>query len=535
MKKAIYAGSFDPITFGHIDIINRASTMFDELTIAVIHNPDKQALFSIEERTIMIRSLFDSESIRVDSFKGLMVDFVREKHIYTLVRGLRAVSDFDYEFQMALTNRQLESKLETVFLMTASEYSYLSSSLVKQLASYQEDVSSFVPKIVSDRLKENMSEILGILETLEVLVNDAKPVPFSKKVMVNQSRLLELIDKLKFVSKRMEIEAVDATQNVMDNRAATDEFNPAKDSAVQMVVLAKQEAKEIRHSAAEYADNVLSKLQLLVTKMQKNLHRLEDNIKNGRLSMDENLKLNQENDSVLSEIRQEVLQPQTTLKIERNYTRYAPGSVLISCGETRVLCTATVEESVPRFLRDSGQGWLTAEYSMLPSATHTRVRREVQKGHCSGRTSEIQRLIGRSLRAIVDLEKLGERSITIDCDVLQADGGTRTASISGAMLALHDAVSVLIQDGLLQESPITSWCAAVSVGIVDGQPLLDLNYDEDSSADVDMNVVMTESGQFIEVQGTAEHHPFSKSEMDIMLELAQDGILGIISDLKADL
>ncbi len=220
------------------------------------------------------------------------------------------------------------------------------------------------------------------------------------------------------------------------------------------------------------------------------------------------------------------------LQLERQYTRYAPGSVLVSCGHTKVLCTATIENYVPRFLKDSGKGWLSAEYSMLPSATHTRNRREVSKGKCSGRTSEIQRLIGRSLRAVIDFEALGERSISIDCDVLQADGGTRTASITGGMLALHDAVQVAIQNGDMASSPLKEWCAAISVGICDGEAIVDLDYEEDSTADVDLNVVMTESARFIEIQGTAEAQAFSRDEMNQMLDLAQGSIQELITELK---
>ena len=220
------------------------------------------------------------------------------------------------------------------------------------------------------------------------------------------------------------------------------------------------------------------------------------------------------------------------LQLERQFTRYAPGSVLISCGHTKVLCTATIENSVPPFLRDTGSGWLSAEYAMLPSATHTRNRREVNKGKCSGRTSEIQRLIGRALRAVIDFDVLGERSIAIDCDVLQADGGTRTASITGGMLALVDAVNHSIAEGVLDKSPIKEWCSAVSVGICDGQALLDLNYEEDSAAEVDLNVVMTESGRFIEIQGTAEEQAFSRSQMNEMLDLAELGITELITEIK---
>ena len=210
--------------------------------------------------------------------------------------------------------------------------------------------------------------------------------------------------------------------------------------------------------------------------------------------------------------------------IERAYTRHAEGSVLVSFGHTKVLCTASVEEKVPPFKRGSGQGWLTAEYGMLPRSTHTRSDREAAKGKQSGRTQEIQRLIGRSLRAVFDLEVLGERTISLDCDVLQADGGTRTAAITGAFVAAHDAVSWLLQQGRLQASPIRDFVAAVSVGVVHGTPLLDLEYTEDSACDTDMNVVMTGSGGFVEIQGTAEGEPFNRAEMDLLLALADKGI-----------
>jgi ribonuclease PH len=210
--------------------------------------------------------------------------------------------------------------------------------------------------------------------------------------------------------------------------------------------------------------------------------------------------------------------------LERGYTRHAEGSVLVSFGDTKVLCTASVEEKVPPFKRGSGQGWLTAEYGMLPRATHTRSDREAAKGKQSGRTQEIQRLIGRSLRSVFDLNALGERTISLDCDVLQADGGTRTAAITGAFVAAHDAVTLLIAQGKLQTSPIRDFVAAVSVGVVQGVPLLDLEYTEDSACDTDMNVVMTGSGGFVEVQGTAEGAPFTRAEMDALLALADKGI-----------
>lgn len=211
------------------------------------------------------------------------------------------------------------------------------------------------------------------------------------------------------------------------------------------------------------------------------------------------------------------------VRITRNYIKHAEGSVLIEMGDTKVICTASVEESVPPFLRGKGTGWVTAEYSMLPRSTHTRSAREAARGKIGGRTHEIQRLIGRSLRAVVDMARLGERTILIDCDVIQADGGTRTASITGAYVALVDAVRLLETRGLLPVSPIKEAVAAVSVGVVGGVPVLDLNYPEDSSADVDMNFVVTSSGRFVEVQGTAEAVPFTKEEMDAMRVLALDG------------
>jgi ribonuclease PH len=210
--------------------------------------------------------------------------------------------------------------------------------------------------------------------------------------------------------------------------------------------------------------------------------------------------------------------------IQRAYTRHAEGSVLIAFGDTKVLCTASVEEKVPPHKRGSGEGWVTAEYGMLPRSTHTRSDREAARGKQSGRTQEIQRLIGRSLRCVVDLAALGERTISLDCDVIQADGGTRTAAITGAYVALHDAVSWLLAQGKLGASPIRDAVAAVSVGIVDGTPLLDLEYTEDSTCDTDMNVVMTGAGGFVELQGTAEGAAFSRAEMDALLGLADKGI-----------
>jgi ribonuclease PH len=212
------------------------------------------------------------------------------------------------------------------------------------------------------------------------------------------------------------------------------------------------------------------------------------------------------------------------VRITRHYTKHAEGSVLIEFGDTRVICTASVDEKVPAHKKGSGEGWVTAEYGMLPRSTGGRMPREAAKGKQSGRTQEIQRLIGRSLRAVVDLKKLGERTIQLDCDVIQADGGTRTASVTGAFVALHDAVGVLIGKGLLRESPLRDFVAAISVGIFQGTPVLDLDYLEDSACDTDMNVVMLGNGHFVEVQGTAEGHAFTRAEMDTLLELAKDGI-----------
>lgn len=212
------------------------------------------------------------------------------------------------------------------------------------------------------------------------------------------------------------------------------------------------------------------------------------------------------------------------VRIQRHFTRHAEGSVLISFGDTQVLCTASVEERVPPHRRGSGGGWVTAEYGMLPRATHTRGDREAAKGKQSGRTQEIQRLIGRSMRAVFDLSKLGERTLQLDCDVIQADGGTRTAAITGAYVAAHDACSWLLAQGLIKESPLTAQVGAISVGIVDGVPLLDLAYTEDSACDTDMNVVMTDAGGFIELQGTAEGRTFSRAELDALLGLAEKGI-----------
>jgi len=223
------------------------------------------------------------------------------------------------------------------------------------------------------------------------------------------------------------------------------------------------------------------------------------------------------------------------VRITRQYTKHAEGSVLIEFGDTKVLCTASVEEKVPPHQKGSGEGWVTAEYGMLPRATHTRGAREAAKGKQSGRTQEIQRLIGRSLRCVFDLKVLGERTIHLDCDVIQADGGTRTAAITGAYVAAHDAVSWLLAKGLITQSPLKDAVAAISVGIVEGTPLLDLEYVEDSACDTDMNVVMTGAGHFVEVQGTAEGVAFTRTEMDRLLALAEAGIRQLIEAQKAAL
>ena len=212
------------------------------------------------------------------------------------------------------------------------------------------------------------------------------------------------------------------------------------------------------------------------------------------------------------------------IDFRRQFTKHAEGSVLVISGETQVICNATIDETVPSFLKGKGQGWVTAEYGMLPRSTNTRMGREAARGKQSGRTQEIQRLIGRSLRAIINLEKLGERTIHIDCDVIQADGGTRTASISGSYVALHDAIDYLLKEKKLAKTPIIDSVAAISVGIMNDKALLDLDYAEDSKCDTDMNFVMTGSGDFVEIQGTAEGKPFSKKEMDELTKIAQKGI-----------
>jgi ribonuclease PH len=224
-----------------------------------------------------------------------------------------------------------------------------------------------------------------------------------------------------------------------------------------------------------------------------------------------------------------------TISIERNFTKHAEGSVLISCGDTRVLCTASIEEMVPRFLRGKNEGWVTAEYGMLPRSTGSRMRREAARGGQGGRTLEIQRLIGRSLRAVVDRKALGERTVTLDCDVLQADGGTRTAAITGAYVALVDAVRSLMARGRVDRDPLHGQLAAVSVGIYRNTPVLDLDYAEDSNAETDMNVVMNDGGGFIEVQGTAEGHAFRRNELDNLLDLAGKGVAELMAAQTAAL
>jgi len=216
------------------------------------------------------------------------------------------------------------------------------------------------------------------------------------------------------------------------------------------------------------------------------------------------------------------------VKITRNYIKYAEGSVLIEVGDTKVICTASIEDKVPPFLKNSGEGWITAEYAMLPRSSDTRIPRDAAKGKIGGRTHEIQRLIGRSLRAVVDLTKLGESTIWLDCDVIQADGGTRTASITGCCVALFDAFTNLRKAGKLNTMPLMDFVAATSVGIVDGKALLDLNYAEDSKAEVDMNIVMTGSGKFVEIQGTAEHTPFTLEQMNELIDLGAKGVKELI-------
>ncbi|HJV88375.1 MAG TPA: ribonuclease PH [Noviherbaspirillum sp.] len=223
------------------------------------------------------------------------------------------------------------------------------------------------------------------------------------------------------------------------------------------------------------------------------------------------------------------------VRLTRHYTKHAEGSVLVEFGDTKVICTASIEEKVPPFLKGKGQGWLTAEYGMLPRSTHSRMDREAAKGKQSGRTQEIQRLIGRSLRAAFDLEAFGERTLHLDCDVIQADGGTRTAAITGAMVAAHDAFSKLVRDNIVTAIPLKHFVAAISVGVYRGVPVLDLDYLEDSGCDTDMNVVMTDAGHFVEVQGTAEGAAFDRATMNRLLDLAQQGIFELISLQKTTL
>jgi ribonuclease PH len=223
------------------------------------------------------------------------------------------------------------------------------------------------------------------------------------------------------------------------------------------------------------------------------------------------------------------------IRLTRHYTRHAEGSVLIECGDTKVICTASIADKVPGFLKGKGQGWLTAEYGMLPRSTHTRMDREAARGKQSGRTQEIQRLIGRSLRCAFDLAGFGERTLHIDCDVIQADGGTRTASITGAMVAAYDAFSALVAQGRIDAIPVKHFVAAISVGVYQGEPVLDLDYPEDSACDTDMNVVMTDGGHFVEVQGTAEGEAFDRARMDRLLDLAQQGIAQLIRIQKQSL
>ena len=224
-----------------------------------------------------------------------------------------------------------------------------------------------------------------------------------------------------------------------------------------------------------------------------------------------------------------------SIRITRQYTKHAEGSVLIECGDTKVICTASIEDKVPGFLKGKGQGWLTAEYGMLPRSTHTRMDREAARGKQTGRTQEIQRLIGRSLRAAFDLEAFGERTLHLDCDVIQADGGTRTAAITGAMVAAYDAFSRLVEGGVLAAVPVKHFVAAISVGVYQGTPVLDLDYLEDSGCDTDMNVVMTEQGHFVEVQGTAEGAAFDRAGMNRLLDLAQGGIAELVRLQKQSL
>lgn len=225
-------------------------------------------------------------------------------------------------------------------------------------------------------------------------------------------------------------------------------------------------------------------------------------------------------------------QDKRTVKITKDYIKHAEGSVLIEVGDTKVICTASVEEKVPPFMRGTGEGWVTAEYGMLPRSTGDRMRREAASGKQGGRTVEIQRLIGRSLRAVVDMKKLGERQIKVDCDVIQADGGTRTASITGGFIAMYDAMQKLVKNGVISQVPVSEFCAAISVGVVEGVSFLDLKYTEDSAAEVDMNLIMTESGKFIEVQGTAEGAPFSADQLNELLALGKKGVTELVAEQK---
>ncbi|HEY5537501.1 MAG TPA: ribonuclease PH [Acetobacterium sp.] len=230
--------------------------------------------------------------------------------------------------------------------------------------------------------------------------------------------------------------------------------------------------------------------------------------------------------------RKDELRP---IKVTRNFIKHAQGSVLVEVGDTKVICTVMIEEKVPYFLKGQKQGWITAEYEMLPGSTNTRKSRDRNRGKIDGRTMEIQRLIGRSLRSIVDLKKLGERTLWVDCDVIQADGGTRTAAITGAFMALHDALSGLVAQGVIKELPITNFVAATSVGIHQGEVIIDLCYEEDSNAEVDMNMVMTKDGEIIEIQGTGEERPFKKEELQKLLALGEEGIKKLIAFQKEEL
>ena len=248
--------------------------------------------------------------------------------------------------------------------------------------------------------------------------------------------------------------------------------------------------------------------------------------------MEINIEETKKNDLRIDGRQRDELRP---MKVTRNFIKHAQGSVLIEVGDTRVICTAMIEEKVPPFLKGQKQGWVTAEYEMLPASTNTRKSRDRNRGKIDGRTMEIQRLIGRSLRSVIDLSKLGERTIWIDCDVIQADGGTRTSAITGAFIALHDALTGMVKNGQIKEMPVTSFVAATSVGIHQGEPLVDLCYEEDSNAEVDMNMVMTEKGEIIEIQGTGEERPFNKEELAKLLSLGEESIKQIIDFQKETL